>query len=256
MTFIWAAAVAAAVLGAFSLTAIRPASASAAATVTVNTTADETQAGNGTCSLREATFYANGTGAEPDCAAAPPSGNTTIVLPAGFYTLGGQPLTLSGNATLVGAGAPTTTISAAGHSQVLLVSVGANVAVADVTITQGVSGQTCAFACALGDPVNGNPGGGISNDGTLSLNRVIITGNRTGQGATQAACTTAPQFFCPGGNGGDGGGISNFGTLTIASSSITANSTGPGASGKHGAQGVTFGGAGARRAAVARAAAS
>jgi CSLREA domain-containing protein len=243
MTLIWAAAVAAAVLGAFSLTAIRAASASAATTVTVNTTADETQAGDGSCSLREATLYANGT-PEPDCAPAPPSGTTTIVLPTGFYALGGQPLALSGNATLAGAGAPTTSISAAGHSQVLLVSVGANVAVSDVTITQGVSGQSCAFACALGDPVNGVPGGGISNDGSLSMNRVIVTGNRTGAGATQGVCTTQPQFFCPGGNGGDGGGISNFGTLTIASSSITANTTGPGASGKHGAQGVTFGGAG------------
>jgi hypothetical protein len=228
---------------ALALIAARPSVAAAATTVAVNTTIDETQAGDGTCSLREATLYTDGT-AEPDCAAAAASGTTTIIVPAGRYVLGGQPLSLTANATLSGAGAATTTINAAGHSQVLLVAVAANVAVSDVTISGGVSGQTCAFACDLGDPVNGDAGGGISNAGTLALGRVTVTGNHTGAGATQARCTTAPQFFCPGGNGGDGGGISNFGTLTIADSAITANSTGPGASGKKGAQGNTFGGAG------------
>ena len=94
-------------------------------TVRVNTTLDETQAGNGTCSLREATLYANGT-AEPDCASAPASGTTTIDVPAGVYTLTGGPLSLTGNASIGGAGAATTTITAAGASQVFAVAAAAH----------------------------------------------------------------------------------------------------------------------------------
>jgi CSLREA domain-containing protein len=243
MTPIYLAAVAAAVTLTFAHAAIHPTVAAAATTVTVNTTLDETQAGNGTCSLREATLYANGT-AEPDCAAAPASGTTTITLPAGLYRLRGQALTLTGAANVVGGGAGATTIDAAGTSQVILVGVDANVTISDVTVTGGVGGQTCAFACGTNDPVNGDPGGGIENEGgTLALNRVIVTGNRTSPGATQVNCTPQIQSPCPGGAGGDGGGIANFGTTTIANSAITANSTGLGASGKPGVQSsVAFGG--------------
>jgi CSLREA domain-containing protein len=233
-----------------ALAAAVPPTAFGATTVTVTTTLDIVQAGDGACSLREATLYANGT-TERDCAAVPASGTTTIVLSAQRYTLAGQPLTLTGNAKLLGAGAAATTIAGAPDplhaSQVLVVAVGANVAVSDVTITGGVSGQTCVLGCANGAPIDGDPGGGISNNGTLALTHVVVTGNRTSPGAVQANCTTQIQFFCPGGNGGDGGGIANFGVLVIADSAITANSTGAGASGKPGATGApngTFGGAG------------
>jgi CSLREA domain-containing protein len=199
----------------------------AASTVMVNTTIDAVQAGDGACSLREATLYANGT-AEPDCAAAPASGTTTIDVPAGLYRLRGQVLTLTGSATLIGAGAATTTIDAAGASQVFFIQDAAHVAISDVTITGGMSGQTTGT-----NPVFGLPGGGINNNGTLALERVIVTGNRTSPGATSNLCTQI-EGGCPGGNGGDGGGIDNAGTLTIADSAITANSTGSGAAGTRG----------------------
>lgn len=213
----------------------------AAATVTVSTTIDAVQAGDGACSLREATLYANGT-AEPDCATAPASGNTKIVLPAGLYRLRGEVLTLTGSATLAGAGAATTTIDAAGASRVLEVGVQANVSISGVTVTGGVTGQTCAFACGPNDPVNGDAGGGIINDGgALALERVIVTGNRTSPGANQANCVPQLGSPCTGGDGGQGGGIANFGTLTIDDSAITANSTGSGASGERGPDGFAFG---------------
>ena len=243
MTPIWVAAVSAAVTLTFALTAVDPTPAFAATTVTVTTTLDETQAGNGTCSLREATLFANGT-AEPDCAPGTVSGITTIVVPDGLYRLRGQALTLTGSATLTGAGAGTTTIDAAGGSRVVEVGVQASVTISDATITGGVSGQTCAFACGTNDPVVGDFGGGIiNNGGTLALTRVIVTGNRTSPRATQTNCVPQIQSPCPGGNGGDGGGIANFGTTTIANAAITANSTGAGASGKPGVQSsVAFGG--------------
>jgi CSLREA domain-containing protein len=213
----------------------------AATTVTVNTTVDVAQSGDGACSLREATLYANGT-PESDCASAPASGTTKIVVPAGVYRLRGQVLTLTGSAALAGAGAATTTIDAAGASRVFEIGVQASVSISDVTVTDGVTGQTCVFGCDATDPVQGDPGGGIINDGgTLDLERVIVTGNRTAPGATNNQCTPAPQFPCPGGDGGQGGGIANFGTLTIDNSAITANSTGSGASGKHGSDGFATG---------------
>lgn len=210
-----------------ALAAAMPSVAAAATTVTVTTTIDAVQAGDGVCSLREATLYANGT-AEPDCAAAPASGTTTIKLPAGLYRLRGQVLTLTGSATLLGAGAATTTIDAAGASQVFFIQDAAHVAISDVTITGGMSGHTTGT-----NPVFGLPGGGINNNGTLALERVIVTGNHTSPGATFDLCTQS-QNGCPGGNGGDGGGINNAGTLTIADSAITANSTGSGAAGTTG----------------------
>jgi CSLREA domain-containing protein len=237
MTLLWAAAGAAAVLLTFALTAIRPAVASAATTVTINTTLDETQAGNGTCSLREATLYANGT-AEPDCAATPASGLTTINLPAGPYILTGGALSLTGSVAIAGAGATTTTVTAGGRSQVFVVAATARAAISDVTVTGGATGTACGGGlCGLGQPVFGLPGGGIANDGALSLTRVMVTGNRTADGAVNGSCLAAqPTGGCGGGPGGDGGGISNSktGTLTIASSTITGNTTGAGAAGDHG----------------------
>src|ERR1700759_5603515 len=93
-------------------------------TVTVTTTTDEMTTGNGTCSLREAIAYANGT-AETDCGPAP-GGTTTIVLPSGHYLLssatGFRTLSLTGNAVIQGAGAGTTIID--GGSAVQVLSVG------------------------------------------------------------------------------------------------------------------------------------
>jgi len=220
-----------------ALATAAPSKAAGATTVTVTTTSDTVQAGDGACSLREATLYANGT-AEPDCAATPSSGNTTIVLPAGTYALGGRPLTLSGAATLSGAGAGTTTVTAAGVSQVFVVASTARATISDVTVSGGSTGAVCGGGmCGLGQPVFGLPGGGIANGGTLSLTHVIVSGNRTAAGAVNGQCLSAhPTGGCGGGNGGDGAGISNSstGTLTITDSTITENTTGAGAAGDHG----------------------
>ncbi len=214
----------------FSVTVAVAPAASADTAVTVNTTVDEAQAGDGTCSLREATLYANGT-AEPDCAPGTASGATTISVPSGLFRLRGQVLTLTGAARLVGAGPGATTVDAAGASQVFFIGDTASVAIAGITITGGVTGQITG-----GGTVFGLPGGAINNNGTLALDHVIVTGNHTSAGATSTDCTNV-SGGCQGGNGGDGGGIANNGTLTIANSAVTANSTGAGASGTRGNNG-------------------
>jgi CSLREA domain-containing protein len=212
--------------------------AAADSTVRVNTTLDETQTGNGTCSLREATLYANGM-PEPDCAPAPASGITTIAVPAGLYLLTGGVLSVTGNAAITGAGAMNTVITAAGASQVFNVGAAAHAAISELTVTGGNTATACGGGlCGLGQPVSGLPGGGIVNAGMLTLTRAIVSGNRTADGTINGECTAAhPDGGCGGGSGGDGAGISNSktGTLIIASSTITGNATGAGAAGDHGA---------------------
>ncbi|HET6869921.1 MAG TPA: choice-of-anchor Q domain-containing protein [Solirubrobacteraceae bacterium] len=230
-----------------ALAAFMASTAAAATTVTVNTTADETAA-NGTCSLREATLYANGT-AEPDCALTPPSGTTAIVVPAGTFALAGLPLTLTGNASISGAGAAATTVTGGGQSQVLLVKPGATASVSGLTVTGGQSPSVCTNPLCVGArlPSSGLPGGGIANDGTLTLTGVTVSGNRTGAGTLNGACTPPnPAAPCSGGFGGDGGGISNSrtGTLTIVASTISGNTTGTGAAGQPGPPNDTPGGSG------------
>jgi CSLREA domain-containing protein len=173
--------------------------------VSVTTTADET-AVDGACSLREAILYAqNMTGGNTDCGTVA-TGTTTIIVPSGHYALG----TGSGDAHLqIGAGAPGpvviagagtagTVIDAQGASpRLLLVRSGAAVIIKDLTLRGGVE--------------HGQPGGGIDNAGTLTLDHVTVTANQTGPYQD-----------------GRGGGIYNTGTLMLTDSAVSGNSTGGG----------------------------
>ena len=137
------------------------------------------------CSLREAVSAAN-TG-------------DSILIPAGIYTLTlGSELSVGKDLTLIDSGATDTIIQAAASSadatsRVFLITTG-NVSISDVTIRHGRS--------------SGN-GGGIRNDGTLTLTNSVVSGNTA--------------------NVSSGGGLANFGTLTLADSTISGNSANSGA---------------------------
>ena len=81
-----------------------------AATLDVNSTADQLIAGNGQCTLREAIINANGDSdtTAGDCTAG--SGADLINVPAGTYVLTGGYLLINSDLTLRGAGAATTAI--------------------------------------------------------------------------------------------------------------------------------------------------
>jgi hypothetical protein len=72
----------------------------------------------------------------------------------------------------------------------------------------------------------GGSGGGISNNGTLTIINGTVSGNTTGNGGDDTAGL--------GGNGGDGGGVANQGSLletaalTLLNVTITGNRTGSG----------------------------
>ncbi|MBE7552685.1 MAG: CSLREA domain-containing protein [Anaerolineales bacterium] len=151
-----------------------------AATITVNTTADEVN-NDGDCSLREAIRAANLNQVVDACPAGSPTGTDTIILPAGSYelTLAGLnendaltgDLDLKSSLSIAGAGRANTTIDANGLDRVFHI--------AGISITVQISGVTL---------MGGNPGplelgGGIwLVGGTLTLIDTRITNNTARQG--------------------------------------------------------------------------
>lgn len=162
---------------------------------------------SGTCTLRAAVMQAN----RSDSAGA------TIELPAGTYTLSLAPTGIDADdngdlnfstpsagvpIVLAGAGAAVTIIDAAQIDRVIAIGADTTVSISGVTITHGMSG---AF------------GGGIQNQGTLTLTDAVVTENH---------CTS------------NGGGILNrllnpgsTGSLTLLRTTVANNSTTPGAAG-------------------------
>lgn len=186
----------------YGLVGMQPAS---AATITVNTTADEYGVGAG-CALREAVQAANTDAAFGGCPAGT-AGEDTIVLPAGTYALSIASTNEDANAdgdldveddvTIQGAGATTTTIDQTVSDRVIHVE-----SAGFPDFTAAMTGVTVTGGDVTGD------GGGIQNvDNVIQLVDVHVTGN------------TAT---------GVGGGIKNDeddAVLVMKQGAITANST-------------------------------
>jgi hypothetical protein len=128
--------------------------------------------------------------------------NDTIQIAAGTYdnTVNGElfPLVIAVNLTLTGAGAPTTIIDADGTARVITVNGGVTVAISGVTITDG--------AVSCGSVGCSAQGGGLFNNGTLTLTNVTVSGNTASCGG--------------GGCSAQGGGLLNFGTLTLTATIV------------------------------------
>jgi VCBS repeat-containing protein len=191
-------------------------------TFIVNTTSDTQDANpgdglaldsTGNTSLRAAIMEAN---------ALP--GADTIQVPAGTYrlTLAGAnedaartgDLDITDTLTIVGDGRDTTVIDGRGLDRVFHVRgafnsgspTGPTVTISSLTVTGGQAPS------ASGSP--GADGGGVLNEfSTLTLDNVVVRGNRTGDGTFA----------------GSGGGVyTNNGTTTISNSTVTQNTTGNG----------------------------
>jgi len=166
-----------------------------AATIAVNTTADELNS-DGDCSLREAIQAANTDSTVDGCGAG--SGADTIVVPAGTYTLSIAGANEDANATgdfditteltINGVGAATTIIDGAKLDRLFHVLSSGSVVMSGVTIRNG-------------DPSPWLAGGGIANEGNVTISRSRIVGNTA--------------YF--------GGGVYNGGTFTMENSTISDN---------------------------------
>ncbi len=232
-----------------------------ASRIKVNTTADDTTAGDGHCSLRKAIEAVDSPGsASGDCAAAA-FGANTIVLPKGTYNL--EPFTnpaelLVGSTvsslTIEGAGVGATTINGMGDTRVFEVAAGATVSIEELTISggqalagsSGVNGGSSGGSGGAGGA--GADGGGILNRGTLALDGVAVTGDQAGAGGRGGSggldTAGAGGTGGAGGSGGDGGGIYNTGTLTLTGVTIAHNQAGTGGEAGVGGLGGTTGGPG------------
>ena len=172
-----------------------------AATITVDTTADDTTI-NGNCTVREAVIAANTNAAVDGCSAG--SGADIIMVPAGTYVLTVAGLNEDAAATgdldvtddvqINGSGAATTTIDGNGADRVFDI---------DPAASGTVTAQLADLTVRGGDLVS--EGGGIRNRGTLALNNCLVADN----------VLAGTDVF--------GGGIYNQATLEVHQSTIRKN---------------------------------
>lgn len=129
----------------------------------------------------------------------------TIILTSGE-------LTIVKDITINGPGAASLTISGNDSSRVFSIGETFVVAISDLTISDG-------------NP--GGPGGGILNEGTLTLLNVTVSGNTGGGGGGISNRTTGTltlfNVTVSGNTAGDAGGIFNRGIATLTNSTVSEN---------------------------------
>ncbi len=154
------------------------------------------------------------------------AGDSIVFGVTGTITLAGSELVVDKDLTLIGPGAAALGINGAGASRIFNIQSNAAVLIAGLTITNGL----------------GENGGGIYNVGTLTLDSVILSGNRTATGTN--GVYVPPYYPHSGGAGGSGGGIWNGGTCLANRCSFSGNSTGGGGFGSGGKEEAGGGGTG------------
>jgi len=133
------------------------------------------------------------------------------------------PLAITQGFTISGPGAAKLAISGANACTVFTASSELTATISGVTIENG-------FASGFGD------GGGIENNGTLTVSNCTLSGNSANDGGgiynigeMTVNNSTLSGNSTPG--GGDGGGIYNTDIMTLTNSTISGNSTGDGGDG-------------------------
>jgi hypothetical protein len=131
-----------------------------------------------------------------------PAGGTVSFQPGlnGTITLSTGELAIDKNLNIAGPGANLIAVSGNNHSRVFDISAAIGVDISGLTIANG----NADFS------VGGN-GGGVRNDGALTIRNCTISGNSAGNG--------------------DGGGIENFGFLIVCGSTLSGNSVQGGSGG-------------------------
>ena len=195
------------VLTALALVFSASLSVDAATTWTVTKTADTNDgACDSDCSLREAIAVA-------------PSGDTIIFASnlSGRTITVGSTLTLSKNVTIDGTAlAAPITIDGANAYQVFIVNAGVTAALNRLSITRGKAGSALQ-------------GGGLVNNGTLTVTNCIFSGNTAYYGGglinqNQATLMVTNCIFSANTSHSGGGGLRNNGTMTVINSTFSGNS--------------------------------
>ena len=116
----------------------------------------------------------------------------TIQLCPGNACLGNTTFTIGSNLDIIGPGAASLAIVGGGDAPVFQIGAGTTVSISGLTIRGGG---------IYGLPNEFDPGGGIRNQGNLTLDSTVVTDN----------------------DGWNGGGIHNAGTLTVIDSTVSGN---------------------------------
>jgi CSLREA domain-containing protein len=188
-----------------------------AAGFNVTQLADDNGACDANCSLREAILAANAT-----------PGADTILLPAGVHrlTITGTcenagmtgDLDVTDALTITGAGVDQSMIDAAGLSDRVLHVLAGSVVISGVTIRNGSRSRECLWP--------ENDGGGILNEGTLTvINSAVISNSAYSGGGMRSIGTLKISGSMIVGNSASvaGGGLMLSGTSAIINSDITSN---------------------------------
>jgi sporulation-control protein spo0M len=172
--------------------------------------------------LRDAIDAANNTtGADTisfDSTVFPPNGTTPVTI----SLTGGTPLTLSdtsGATTIVGPGASELTVSGNNQSTVFVVNFGVTATLQGLTITGGKA--------SVASGLNSIEAGGIYNNGRLTLQNMVLTGNNGGNfggGLYNNNTVTVTGSTFSNNTAQFGGGLFNAGTATVTRSTFSGNS--------------------------------
>lgn len=200
---------------------------SSGATITVNTTQD-ISTNDGKCSLREAITNANNQNATNECAAGSDSGQDTIVFASG---VSGGTITLDGDAgrlhitdpkgLFINGGSAGVTISGDNATGVFQADSGSQLTLNKLTVVKGTPNESGTSAVG---------GGGIINNGTLTITNSTFSQNTTGRrgGAIYSVGQLRVINTTFSGNRANlGGAISspdNQGTAEVTGSTFSGNS--------------------------------
>lgn len=223
-----------------------------AATIVVNSNADNLTGGDGLCTLREAVANANANGDTTggDCVAGAGSDIISLAGRSGTITLGGAHLRLTDSTDIQGPGPATLTISGNNASRIFYVrSAGVNVTISGLTLTQGnnpsggairfeQSGNLTINNCTLTGNTATSKGGAVfarSNTGSISISNSTVSGNTVTMGGggglflynINAASSISQSTISGNSGGGRGGGIFLYkvnAPLSITESTISGNS--------------------------------
>jgi hypothetical protein len=158
---------------------------------------------SGAGSLRQAVLDANSAGG---------SNSISFAGSVKKITLTSGELTIANNLEIDGPGAKKLTISGNNASRVFDVQSGADVTIEGLTITAGLANGS--------SPAYPSSGGGILNQGSLTVDEVVVDSNQA-VGDPNVVVSASAIFNSLG--GALGGGIENFGTLNVSESTISNN---------------------------------
>jgi CSLREA domain-containing protein len=212
-----------------------------AATVTVNTTADDdgsssaTCTTGGTCTLRGALLAA-----QPGDTISFGVGGTILLIAAN------GPLVVTKNVTIGPPAAAPVAVDGQSATRVFTINMGVQATITSLTIQNGKAASgggilnsgtlTVTNSALSGNSTTAGDGGGIVSSGTLTVTNSILSGNHaasSGGGISSSGTLTVTNSTLSSNiaNSGNGGGISNGGTLTMTNSTLSSNQTVQGSGG-------------------------